>query len=182
MAINYSGALVAELRMKQAAGVPYRTLAEEYGLSRGTIFGLIRGQHGIRATTAQAALSQGRQDFSTPLIVDPRYTGARVGVDPDTGLPLFHPARHADASKIGSWWRAFQDVKRSRFTDFRALEQFRGAGGSVRVVTPNGVLTIQLPSDRDRQTIIEQAAILDTAEPLDINRAGSGPRGRRRIS
>jgi hypothetical protein len=73
MAINYSGLLVAELRAKQAAGVPYRTLAEEYGLSRGTIFGLIHGQHRVRTETAQQALTLGRQGYWTPLMVDSRY-------------------------------------------------------------------------------------------------------------
>lgn len=183
MAINYSGALVAELRARAAAGVPIRTLAEESGLARGTVFGLIHGQHGIRTETAREALASVRENRLTPLIVDSTYNDARAGVDRATGLPLFHPARHEDSSKIGKWWRAEQDVKDSRFTNFEPLRQFRGSAGRIRVIGADGkVHTIQLPSDRDRDVVLDQVRLLDTGEPLDVNRAGSGLRGRRRVS
>jgi hypothetical protein len=185
MATNFpSEALRREILRKLAAGTPYRTLAEEYKLSRGTIFGLAKGQHSVRAQTARQALIEGATDYRMPLMVRPEYLGLRErrgsddGFD-DTGAPLFHPAGHTDASAIGRWWNDFKAARRTKFTDLSSLAKYRNR--SVRVVGPSGVAQVRFLSDLDADEIRSQVAILDAGEPLEIVRYERG-RGRRRVS
>src|SRR5215472_11642923 len=109
MATNFAvQSLISTLRDRAAANTPIRTMAEESGLGRGTVFGLIHGQHSISPERARAALVDLAQRYEMP------YFGA-------DGVRDVHPARGSDASKLGRWWHDYGVARRTKFVDMSAL-------------------------------------------------------------
>jgi hypothetical protein len=148
------------LESYQQRGFSIREIARRSGLSRGEVFGVLRGQHGTRATTTERVVSNLNQDF-------------RINVMTESGQRWVEPTNANAYSLSGEWWAAFKKVVDSYFSDFSSLRQFRGK--SIEVIGPNGRERLRLLDDRDAETL-RRLAELGEADPVEVTHGGSGRR------
>jgi transcriptional regulator with XRE-family HTH domain len=148
------------LESLQRQGLSYREIARRSGLSRGEVFGILKGQHGASARTTERALSNLSQDFG-------------LNVMTSEGQRWVDPASANAYSLNGEWWAAYKKVLHNRFTDLSPMRPFRGK--YIDVTGPNGRERIYLLSDRDADTL-RRLAELGEADPIEVTRGGSGKR------
>jgi transcriptional regulator with XRE-family HTH domain len=146
------------LESLQQRGFSIREIARRSGLSRGEVFGILKGQHGTRAATTERTLANLSKDYTMTVLT---HSGQR-DVEP----------ANADAySRNGAYWNAIKQVTHSYFRDFSALRPFEGK--YIEIIGPNGRERLYFVTDPGEIRRLASAGELD---PVEITRGGSGKR------
>jgi transcriptional regulator with XRE-family HTH domain len=126
-----SRALVEQIRQLRERGYSVREIARRTGISKSHVHDISTGRCGLSATRAAAATETLSREQWGWAIID----GQTLRVD---------PVSQRDRQKIGRYWRAVQDARRSG--DFRELRRrfkhtvIKTSGGEVRLETDPIVL------------------------------------------
>lgn len=143
-------------------GFSQREIARRSGLGRGTIYGILHGEHGASAGRASAALNSLNKDY-------------RINVLTSAGTEWLEPTNQRYYSLNGKYWNAIEKVVHSigeGNPDFSPLKPFRGR--SIEVIRPGGgKMKVQLLSDKDAATI-RQLFALGELDPVEVTKGGSG--------